>query len=125
MIELEPGLVDDLSEALDDELRVVATYENDEYDLHHMREDIREEYSKTELDRVFRQISIEGMGYENFQELFHVGQMDCALYGFERALIFHFPPDPFHGLVVSIDRDVAFKPDSIIRICEAGIAAVE
>ena len=125
MIQLESGLVDDLLEEFGDGLRVVATYENDVYDLHHMREDIQQEYSKAEIDRVFRQISIEGMGYENFQQLFHVGQLECAIYGFERALIFHFPPDPFHGLVVSIDRDVSFNPDRTIDICRSGIATVE
>jgi hypothetical protein len=125
MIQVEPTLVDDLLDEFGDGLRAVATYEDYEYEVEFMREDVRDDYSREEVDRVFRQVSIEGMGYENFQQLFHVGRLECALYGFEGALIFHFPPDPFHGLVVSIDRDVSFNPDAIIDICQSGIAVVE
>lgn len=121
MIQLEAFLVDDLLDQFGRDLRVVATYEDEDYELHFMRDDVREDYSEPEIAKVFDQIAIEGMGYQHFQKLFHVGELRCAMYGFEGATIFHFPTDTFDGLVVAIEQDVEFNPHELIQVCKEGV----
>ena len=64
---------------------------------------------------------IEGIGYEHFEGLFQTGPLECAIYGFEKALMFHFPTGAFTGLFVSVDRDRELDIDTIIDICTKAI----
>lgn len=123
MIQIEEGLVQTLQGEVGDSLRIVFTYDRSETAVHHIRDDLAEEYTDDELERAFDQLEIEGMGYAHFERLLHVGRMECAIYGFEGALIFQFPNDEFTGLVVSVDRNVELNPESIIGECTAALPA--
>jgi len=110
-------LVAEMEAELGDALRPVATYESQSYEMHYFREDVEADYTEAELARLYEPVEIEGMGYEHFQKHFHTGNLECAIYGFEPALMVHFPWDPFAGLFVSIDRDVELNPQGVIDSC--------
>lgn len=121
MFEVDTGLIDEVEAEVGDALRFVATYQQRSYDLRYIRDDVRADYSDEEITEVLDQLEIEGMGYSHFERLFHSGPMDCAIYGFEAALMFHFPRDDFSGLFVTVDRDVQLNPEALIGICNAAI----
>lgn len=115
------GLVDELRDDIGDGIRTVATCDRGEYDLRFIRDDVDAEYSEEEISRLFQQVEIEGMGYAHFEELFHTGELECAIYGFEGALMFQLPVDEFSGLFVTTDRDIRLNPESVIGICKEAI----
>lgn len=125
MLNLTPSFIDDLQDEFGDSLRVVAIYENTETDIRFIRDDLRENRSDEYMNEVLSQISLEGMGYEHFEDFFNVGQLRCAIYSFDEAFIFHIPPDPFNGLVVSIDREADFDIDETVQLCKNGIVEVK
>ena len=125
MIEIDATLTEKIEAEVGDSLRIIATYDNRDVDVEYIRDDLSAQYSEEEIARVFDQLEIEGMGYTHFEKLFHIGEMDCAIYGFEGALIFHFPQGSFSGLAVSIDRNVELNPESIISKCALAMPDVE
>lgn len=123
MLELEEGFLPDVRDEVGDGLRIVVTYDRSEYTIHYIREDLPRNYSDEELEEAFDQLAVEGMGYHHFEELFHVGRMECAIYAFEGAWIFQFPHDNFTGLVVSMDRDLKLNHEAVISTCLASLPA--
>lgn len=124
MIEMPGELVDDLEEDVGDGLRSVAIYDSGEYERLYVRADIDARYSDEERAALYNQIEIEGMGYSHFEGLFHTGELECAIYGFEEALMFQFPGDEFTGLFVTVDRDVTLNPESIIQTCSGVVERI-
>jgi hypothetical protein len=89
--------------------------------MHQIRDDVDSEYDKEEIAKIYEQIEIEGIGYDHFEGLFHTGQLDCAIYGFEKALMFHFPTDTFSGLFVSVVLKTDLDIDAVIDECKSAI----
>lgn len=104
-----------------DALRAVSSYEGREYDLHLLRDDIRERYSDEEIRNVFDDLALSGMSREYYEKLFHAGQLDCSIYGFEAAAMFHFTVNETEGVFVSFDRDTEINLDAFINDCNAVI----
>lgn len=111
----------ELAELLGDGLRSVASYDDGGYTMHQIRDDIDADYSQEQITRAYKQIEIEGMGYEHFEQFFQTGRLECAIYGFEKARMFHFPTDVFTGLFVSVDRDRDMDIETIIDVCKEAI----
>lgn len=122
MNDVHDELVDELEGEVGEALRSVATYDRGDYERLHVRSDIEAEYSDEERAELYNQVEIEGMGYSHFEGLFHTGELECAIYGFEKALMFQFPRDEFTGLFVTVDRDVTMNLESMIQ---TGSAALE
>lgn len=121
MIDEPEGLVDDLEDVVGSGLRSVATYDSGDYERLYVRADIDAEYTDEERVELYKQVEIEGMGYSHLEGLFHTGELECAIYGFEEALMFQFPGDDFAGLFVTVDRDVTLNPESIIQTCSGAV----
>lgn len=115
------ALVDELQTEVGEALRTVATYDSGGYEIHHIRDDVDTEYSEEEIDAIYRQVEIEGMGYDYFEQLFHTGEFGHAVYGFETALMIQLPGGVFTGLFVTVDNDDDVDPDSIVRTCATAI----
>lgn len=122
MSETPTDLVEDLKDDVGDALRTVAKYEHGDYERLFIRPDIKAQYSDEERAELYNQVEIEGMGYSHFEDLFHTGELESVIYGFEEALMFQFPgEDEFTGLFVTVDRDVVMNPESIIGTATAHV----
>lgn len=121
MVSVTPELIDDLQDRVDSDLRVIATHDEGQYDFHYQRDDISEKYTPDEFDRIFKDLVLEGMYREHFENLFHVGQMECGVWGFEEAYIFYFPGPEYTGLVVSVDRDGPLDIDALVETCKRAV----
>lgn len=118
MPDIDPSLPDDLQDRVGDALRVVATHDQQSYEFHYQREDVGERYSDDEFRDIFNDLVLQGLSREYFEQLFHVGAMECGAWGFEEAVIFYFPGEEHTGLVVSVDRDGPIDVDGLIETCK-------
>ena len=115
------AIVDALTDDVGEGLRSVAEYDNNGYELYYIRDDLEETYSAEEIQRVYEQIDVEGLGYYTLQKVFKAGDLECATYTFEDGRMFHLPIGDFSGLFVSIDRSTAIDHDAVIDRCLTAI----
>lgn len=120
MIRIDPDLVDVLQEEVGDSLRTVATYDDREYEFHHLRRDIQQVYTRERIEEILEDLIVQGVATEQLESRFRAGALDCAVYTFEEAVMFHFPVADRSGLFVSIDRDADLDLDSIVSLAKAG-----
>lgn len=121
MVEVDHGLSATLTERFGDSLRVVATHEEDDYEFLYRSDAVTESYTTEEFTDIFRDFVLEGMDREHVEGLFHVGDLQCAAWGFEEAVIFYFPGEGFSGLAVSVGRDGSVDADDLIETCKAAL----
>lgn len=125
MVEIRPDLPEALGDTVGDSLRVVATHEERDYEFHFRRQDVSDRYTAEEFQRIFDDLVLEGMEREYFEQLFHVGPLECGAWGFRDAVILYFPAESHSGLVVSVDRDGPIDIDGITRTCKDGVIEEE
>lgn len=120
MVTVDPALPDGLQDAVDSALRVVATHEKRDHTLLYNRDDVREDCTDEELDRIFDDLVLEGMERDHFEKLFHIGELECGAGGFEEAVAFYFPSVGYSGLVVSLDYDGPIDIDGVTKSVRMG-----
>lgn len=125
---MPPSTVDDsdaLVRKLHDEagasLRSVSTYDGDSYEMLYMRENVDAIYSETEIDDIFDDLRLEGWGRDTLEGLFNAGDLECSLYGFDDAMMFHFVTTDFAGALVTYDRGAGVDTEEFIRVCKREI----
>lgn len=122
MIEAPSGLLDVAHDHVGDSLRSLTSYTEREYELHYIREDIRDRYTEEEIGRVFDDLVLSGLSRDYLEEIFHAGRIECTIYGFEEAAMFHFVTNETSGVFLSFDRDTEVNLDSFIGDCKEHLA---
>lgn len=112
-------LVADLRDIVGDGLRVVATYEAETYEIHYVREDLQSDVGQRDADRIHRELIMEGISREYFEELFGAGDLECMALAFEEALAIHFAGPDHTGLYVAVDPDAVDPLPAISSRCES------
>lgn len=102
-------------------LRAVAAYDERDYELEYIRDDVGRRYSAAELEAVFEELALAGRDRDYLEGIFHAGRIECSILGFEDALMFHFVTDGGAGRLVTVDRDVEFDLDEFVEACRAAI----
>lgn len=123
MSEPKEDLLAAAGDRVGDALRSVASYHEKEHELQYLRDDIAESYSEDEINEVFHELVLSGIGRDYLEGIFHAGRIECMILGFEEAVMFHFAADATSGRFVSIDRDVDLNLDEFISTCKAVIQA--
>lgn len=100
-------------------LRSVARYDEDSYEMVYLRENVDAIYSPDELDDIFADLRLEGWGRETLEDLFNAGSLECSVYGFEDAMMFHFVTGDFDGVLVTYDRNAGIDTEAFIRACRS------
>lgn len=115
-------LIDDLRDIVGDGLRVVATYEAEDYEIHYIRDDLRDDVGSVDVDRIHRELIMEGISREYFEELFDAGDLECMALSFKEALAIHFAGPDHTGLYVAIDPGAVDPLPALSSRCESFIA---
>lgn len=121
MSEPQDELLRVVEERVGDALRSVAAYREKEYELQYLRDDIAESYSEAEINEVFQELVLAGLGRAYLEKIFHAGRVECTAFCFEEATMFHFVTDGYSGRFVSVDRDVEVDLDAFVASCKAAI----
>lgn len=109
-VEYEADLLGALRDLVGEDLRVVASYDREGYDVVYARGDL-EERIVAYADAVHDELVLQGISRDHLEDLFVAGDLHCAMHRFDEATAFHFPQAEYTGLFVSIDSDASVDLD--------------
>jgi hypothetical protein len=108
--------IDAIREVGGDAVRVIAEYDDEGYDVQHLRSDV-EARVQAVADEIHQDLVIQGMGKEYLEELFQAGELHCSVHRFDDVTAFHFIDKEFTGLFVSVDSDADIPLASFTDTC--------
>lgn len=111
-------LVRSIYEEVGNALRSVGRHTESGYDLVYIRDDVEAIYSTDEIDEVFDDLKLQALNRDYVEGLFNAGTLECTIFGFESAIMFHFVDEDQTGLWVTVDRSAPITLDSIIASCQ-------
>lgn len=112
----ENTLVDELRALAGDELRVIAEYDRDGYQIRFVRDDVSARL-RDRADDIHRDLVLEGISREHLEDLFDAGNLHCTMHRFDEVTAFHFAETEYRGLFVSVDSDADVPMASFADIC--------
>ena len=104
-------------EKFDDSLRSVIHYQGDRYELLHLREDVRREYTDEEIDVVARDLEMESMGKLVEESRFTHGELRCRVSCFDDGTEMNFAFGGGEGLAVGLDGNAFVTQETFIGRC--------
>ena len=96
-------------------LRGVVSYEGDEYDIQYIRNDLRTQRLKSEVDKMIDRLRQESRSAEH--RAFPFGDVNGTVRSFKEAMVMHFPKTQGRGMVVTLDPEVARQLNTFIGSC--------
>ena len=121
LVEDRNGVVADLRQHVDDDLRVVAEYDADGYDAFYVRRDVTPRLTQVG-DELHDDLLLQGVGSERLEDLFEAGPLHCSMHRFEDLTAFHFVAAAFSGLFVSVDAGADVPLSSFAETCESRLS---
>lgn len=122
MIQKTPRLADIVRQQTNDALRSITEYDDRDYTIHYIREDIEANYSPDEIEDIIEELVLGSLGAAHFESLFDAGNFECSIFGFKEAVMFHFLRSDTQGVFITVDRDVNLNLDEFIRTCKRELA---
>lgn len=104
-----------LREQAGEYLRGVVTYDGDEYEVQYIRDDLRTQRLKSEVDTMIERLRRESRPGE--RRSFPFGELNGIVRSFEEAMVMHFPSTQGRGTVVTLDPEVARQLNTFIGAC--------
>lgn len=112
------GLVSALRAEVGDDLRVVAEYTDEGYDIHYVRDDIERRIEALDTDRIHQELILQGIGKEHLETLFDGGRLQCSVHRFDELTACHFVETESAGSYVSIESDATLQFRSFVQTCK-------
>jgi hypothetical protein len=109
--QLTPYLKDEVGEYL----RGIVVYDGSEYDIRHIRDDLRTQRLKSEVDAMIERLRRESRPAE--RRAFPFGAVNGSVRSFEEAMVMHFPRTQGRGTIVTLDPAVARQLNTFIGSC--------
>lgn len=104
-----------LNDRVGDLLRGVAHYQDDEFTVVYLRDDIREERHRDEIEQMLTRVLDEGTIEE--EQSFPFGHLHATLRIFDETIFMHFPIENRRGIVVALEPEVAQSLNSFVGDC--------
>ncbi|WP_435175670.1 DUF7522 family protein [Halorussus sp. AFM4] len=108
-----------LRDHVDSSLRGITVYDADNYDVIYIREDLRAERVRSEVDQMVERLRQETRVRE--QQSFPFGGLNGTLRSFEDAMVMHFPDTQERGTVVTLEPEVGRDLNMFMHECEKRI----
>lgn len=103
-----------------EELRSVASYDEDGFELRYVRDDVDALYDDRDYARVFRTLRLEAMDRPTQDSLYAHGDLLCTYRVYEDATVIHVATSETQGVLVSVDTgadvDIRTTTDRIIEV---------
>lgn len=116
---VDDPLVQKLQAEAGDALRSVTQYGETDYEMLYLRENVDRIYTSEEIEEIFEDLRLEGWGRETLEDLFNAGHLECSIYGFDQAMMFHFVSNGFEGALVTYDRGAGVDTEEFIQACKS------
>lgn len=104
-----------LQDCIGDLLRGVAHYQDGDLEVVYLRDDIRAERHREDVQQMLTRITQEGTADE--EQAFPFGHLHATLRVFDEAILLHFPIENQTGVVVACELDVARRLNSFVGDC--------
>ena len=111
-----------LEQEVGDELRSVIYYDETTFDLVYVRDDVREQYSERDLERVRQELGVASFGKPALEDLYVHGDLQCTVQCFQEAIEIHFLASDTESIAVGLDPAAFVTHRTFIGRCleEAG-----
>jgi hypothetical protein len=107
-------------EKFGDSVRAVATYDEQEYEVHYSRELFDDEYETNDLEKIHEDLVLQGLGSEFQEYLFEdMGNSTGEIRMFEHGFVAHFmPTQNREGLLVCFSNEADVGVSELCRVLE-------
>jgi hypothetical protein len=95
--------------------RVVADLESVGFEIKHMREDVKGQYSHTDLDEAYKLIMANQVSADDFKQLIGEAQYRAQSLFFESVIVFVFPSERYQGVFASFDYKENFPVSQLVQ----------
>lgn len=111
-----------LQKEVGDELRSVIYYDEDTFDVVYARDDVRDQYSESELEQVRQELGVASFGKPALEDLYVHGELNCTVHCFDEAIEMQFIASDTEGISVGLDPAAFVTHRTFIGRCleEAG-----
>lgn len=110
-------LIPYLQEEVGEHLRGVVRYDRTEYEIRFIRDDLRTQRLKSEVDTMIERLQRESRSTE--RQTFPFGEVHGTVRSFEEAMVLHLPDTHGRGTIVTLDPEVAHHLSTFISACLA------
>ncbi len=112
-------LVEYLKEEIGEELRAVGSYDQDGYYTIYFRDDVAEEFSKDDIEKIHHEMVLKGLGNQHIESLFNDEELNCSIYIFDSVIRLHFVYEDYRGCYISFDFDDRIDTSEIVNGCRS------
>ena len=112
-------LVEFLREEVGGSLRAVGRYDKEGYKVLYAREDVVDEFSQEDLEKIHHEMVLKGLGNQHIESLFNDEELECSIYQFENIVRLHFVKEDYRGYYVSFDYAGDLNPSKIVDECKS------
>ncbi|PSP54789.1 hypothetical protein BRC82_08635 [Halobacteriales archaeon QS_1_67_19] len=111
------ALTEFLQECVGEHLRSVIFYEEDDTEIVYVRDDVADQYTDEEVERIVREVRLEAVEKPHQESLYEHGPLNCTVRWFEDAVEMHFTHDETSGTAAAMDGEVFAIHDTFIGRC--------
>lgn len=108
-------LIDYLQDRAGEYHRGTIQYDRHDFDILHTRDDVRETYLRSRVDRILKRIRPESSTEE--ERSFSFGELNATVRLFDEVIIIHFPQAKDRGIIVSLEPETASNLSTFIEEC--------
>lgn len=109
-------LQDFLEQEAGDYLRSIIEYQEEEYEIIFIRDDVQEQYSLGEIDRAIKDSKLESLSGEYYESLFSEdhGDLQCIVKCFERVIEMNFALNDAQGIGIALDAEAMDQAHGLV-----------
>lgn len=109
-------LVESIRERTGDGLRLVAIYDEDDYEAIHVRDGLASRLEELG-SQVHRDLVLQGIGRQHVEEMFEGGKLRSTIQHFDDLTVFYLSTGDYSGVFVSVDADVDLSVTTFTDLC--------
>lgn len=118
---MSPEAADELAAFLRDQvgdnLRSIAYYDDGDYEVVYLRDDVADQYTENEQERVGRDVRLESVAKGHQEDLYVHGSLQCTVRVFEDAVEMHFAFEDGTGVTAALDAESLTAQRTFVGRC--------
>lgn len=109
-------LADYLANHVGSHLRAAAFYDENDFSLLYIKDELEELYTEDELEKIAEYMRRE-VRRSHAERVFKMGEFRCTLWGYEDGIVLHFPQGGSKGTILTLEAEAATRFNEFVREC--------
>lgn len=110
-------LVQFVQENIGDQFRSAVWYDRGDFEILHIQDDVRSQYSETEVKDVVDELTMESLAKPIKEDVYAHGDLRCTVECYEGGIELHFILDKGEGVAIGLDPAAFIRHDTFIGSC--------